>query len=652
MEKIRLFFKSGGDLYRPHSGLKARRTDIDLLRAVAVLAVLFFHFDIPGFKGGFLGVDIFFVISGYLITLHIRQQVDDSSFRFIDFYLRRIRRLFPALFAVLVLSSLAALFILPRSLLEEFTASQIAAATYVSNIYFWFISDYFDTESIVKPLLHTWSLSVEEQFYLVWPLFIVLCYRKQLNSAIALALVTSLLASEIVFDHSPSTAFYLFPFRIFEFSLGAIVSGIALPKMPRSLVNVLFIACVSTIVVTLMTATEQSRHPGFATLPLCGATALIILVSHPWANNSGVISTIFLRIGLISYSLYLVHWPLVVYYKIYHPGRLEIAESISLIIVSVLLAEFLFRIVEKPTGKINLARQRYVIASILPTMMVFAFSVQAIFPRNYDQLNPNKLTVASVLDEIPDRREVIALAQQEIEKSRVSNKPYFDKIVVVGDSHAVDLSLALQLQPALNEYSIELFHSICDPLDIRSINTPLADLYATHSQSQTRTADYCLAWHKNFVSELRTLEPDLIIFSEAWREVTFSYLAETICFIKQELPETEVLLLGRVLQFVGSPTIIFKNLETLEEINLTAWGLRWDRFDDFDPLIEQIAATTESSFISKQNLICQMKKCDLVIGGEITFTDNQHWSLVGMKHFGNRLVSKAASSGLLSLSDD
>lgn len=640
-------FKPDRSVYHPSSDHSARRIDIDLLRAVAVLAVLFFHFDIPGFNGGFLGVDIFFVISGYLITLHIRQQVANSKFSFISFYLRRIRRLFPALFAILVLSSIAAIFILPKSLLEGFTTSQIAAATYVSNIYFWMISDYFDTASIVKPLLHTWSLSVEEQFYLVWPLFIVLFFKKRLNSAILLALVTSLVASEIAYDQSPSATFYLFPFRVFEFSLGAIVSGISLPKMSRSLVNLLFLICVSAVLVTLLTATEQSRHPGLATLPLCASTALIILISHPWANNRGTISRIFLRIGLVSYSLYLVHWPLVVFYKIYNPGRLELIESIVLILVSIFFAELLFRFIEKPTGKINLVQQKFVVASILPAMMAFAYVVYAFYPKSYELVRSSELTVAAVLDAIPDRREVIATAQQEINSIRNSKEPHIGKIVVIGDSHAVDLILALQLQPSLGKYSIELFQSICDPLDIKSITPPLSELYATHSQPQTRTTDYCLAWHENFISQLQDLDPDLIIFSEAWREITFSYLSNTIENIKHAMPKTKVLLLGRVLQFIGSPNVILRNLEVLDDVNEVAWGLRWNYFDTFDLRIEEIADNTDSSFISKQELICQQEICLLFDDGQITYTDSQHWSMAGLKLFGTSLITDTDFNKLL-----
>ena len=250
------------------SGARARRVDIDLLRAVAVLSVLFFHFDVPGFSGGFLGVDIFFVISGYLISLHIQQQLQQGRFSYRMFYLRRIRRLFPAMIATLALSSVAAVFILPRGLLESFSHSQLASAVYVSNIYFWSVADYFDTESILKPLLHTWSLSVEEQFYLVWPFFLALTLRRRPRLAMSIALVGSLLAAELMHRQSASTAFYLFPFRIFEFAFGALICGVSLERLPRWNRDTLLLISLAVIVGSVMLMDEQTRNPGIATVPL------------------------------------------------------------------------------------------------------------------------------------------------------------------------------------------------------------------------------------------------------------------------------------------------------------------------------------------------------------------------------------------------
>ena len=145
------------------------RSDIDGLRAVAVLTVLFFHFGIKGFEGGFVGVDVFFVISGYLITKIILGEIDAGTFTYLKFYTRRSRRLIPALFATIAATYLAGFFLFYAQDFAQLSVSTISAILAVSNIFFWLQADYFDTDAVLKPLLHTWSLSVEFQFYLVWP---------------------------------------------------------------------------------------------------------------------------------------------------------------------------------------------------------------------------------------------------------------------------------------------------------------------------------------------------------------------------------------------------------------------------------------------------------------------------------------------------
>jgi len=220
--------------YQPH---------IDGLRAIAVLSVLIFHLNESWLPGGFVGVDIFFVISGYLITKLIIREIDQSGgFSFKGFYVRRVRRLFPAMAATFALSLVAAYFILSPAHVIEFAKSLISAIFSVSNIYFWNTAGYFDSDSSFKPLLHTWSLAVEEQFYLIWPLLLFLIYRCLGKAALIVAVIAisllSLALNLAVFENRAeimtwwnasfdreldldATAFYLLPFRVFELGIGA-----------------------------------------------------------------------------------------------------------------------------------------------------------------------------------------------------------------------------------------------------------------------------------------------------------------------------------------------------------------------------------------------------------------------------------------------
>jgi peptidoglycan/LPS O-acetylase OafA/YrhL len=354
------------------NALYDRRIDIDLLRATAVLSVILYHFDFSGISGGFFGVDMFFVISGYLITSHIHKQISNSCFSFSLFYLKRIRRLFPALITTTLLCSIGAIYFLPKPLFIDYSLSQLSSSLYLSNIYFWSISSYFDTNATFKPLLHTWSLSVEEQFYLFWPIFLFIAYRRFTLIIICILLV-SLLGSEYLYGKSPATVFYLFPFRIFEFSIGALAHKITSDNLSSAKKNYLLLIGVLSILITFISANEYSKAPGFISLPICIATAAIIYIKHPLINTYNIITAPLLRIGRVSYSAYLVHWPVVVFFKSEYPGQLDYSDSFLLLLITYLLAEIIYYFIEKPALKINLRKNAGKLIAL--SMGIIAYSI-------------------------------------------------------------------------------------------------------------------------------------------------------------------------------------------------------------------------------------------------------------------------------------
>ena len=616
-----------------------RRTDIDLLRAFAVLSVIFYHFDISGFEGGFLGVDIFFVISGYLITLHIQQQLSESRFSFPYFYLRRIRRLFPALIAIMLICSIAAVFILPKTLLENYSLSQISSSLYISNIFFFLKADYFDTESILKPLLHTWSLSVEEQFYIVWPLFIFFTFTRKPKISIVIIAIISLIAAEIFYDFSPSGAFYLFPFRIFEFAIGAIICGFSSSTLSNKSKNSLLITSILCIFLSVFLSTEKIQNPGLLSLPICIGTALIIFLNHSWLNKQNFITNVFLRIGLVSYSAYLIHWPLVVFYKIYYPEPLSIITSLTLVLITYLLAEVIYNFVEKPALKINLEQNRIKFILLVPLIFCLAYLFHMAQPKLYRIFNPQEYTVNSILDAIPDRRQVLKEIRDEIKQAELkSSIQKTRKLVVIGDSHAVDVSLSLKLLLANSNIEVELYHSICDPLTLNSIKTSIKKLYEKAPQKKSRNPEFCKPYHTEFLQQVKDLSPDIIVFSEAWRPAAVPFLLDSINEIKQET-KAELLILGRNPQFSPHPNIIFKNLKNIEEINSIAWKKQYHipKYSDDD--LFEIAKKAQVHFISKSEIVCPDKKCKVLINSTMGYVDGGHWSLIGLKYYGQLLIN-------------
>ena len=329
------------------------RPDIDGLRAVAIIPVVLFHFRVAPFAGGFVGVDVFFVISGFLITSIIFPEVLAGKFSIAVFYERRVRRLFPALFTVLIVSTIAAVFLLLPRDLASFSKSLASAALFGANVYYFRTAGYFDTPSELKPLLHTWSLAVEEQFYIVYPAMLVLTYRffkGRARAVVTVLAVVSFAASFYAVRRYPSAAFYLPFFRAWELFLGAFLALGPLPAVSMLVRNVVAGAGLVAIVYSVFAYSEATLFPGAAALiPCLGTAALIYAGAHgPIAVTRLLSHRPIVLVGLASYSLYLWHWPVLVFVKYYLARDLAIQEKLLLILVSGVLAMVSLRYVESP----------------------------------------------------------------------------------------------------------------------------------------------------------------------------------------------------------------------------------------------------------------------------------------------------------------
>ena len=293
------------------------RADVDGLRCVAVLSVLAFHLSPSRVSGGFVGVDVFFVISGYLISSIIVSEINAGTFSILSFYDRRIRRIFPALFAMLIALCVAAWFLFLPAEFVAFARSLAAAVTSTSNFYFWAHSGYFDSP-LSRPLLHTWSLAVEEQFYISFPLLLLAASRifpGRIKAVVLTLFFVSLGLSAWVVTRNETTAFYMPYTRAWELLLGTILSLGVWPRMRTALLrNLATVIGIGMIGWSVLKYTPRTVFPGFSALLPCIGTALIIGAGEQGPSYvSGLLSwrpVVF--IGLISYSLYLWHWPIIV----------------------------------------------------------------------------------------------------------------------------------------------------------------------------------------------------------------------------------------------------------------------------------------------------------------------------------------------------
>jgi peptidoglycan/LPS O-acetylase OafA/YrhL len=327
------------------------RADIDGLRAVAVLCVLFFHLDFAAFSGGFVGFDVFFVISAFLITRLIFNEVKiNQSFNFAHFYSRSIRRLAPALIVTLSSSWIFAFLLFSPEHFKRFGGALLSAMLSISNFFFWSESDYFDTAVEFKPLLHTWSLGVEEQFYLLWPALLVFLLFKGPKIVAPLFLLVGITLSLLLnvifadgnsglvaslpkaigewFSDGAATIFFLTPFRIFELGIGALMVWLIQYKPRNSLVlEPLVIIGLSMIGYGVFAFDKTTLFPSYNALLPCLGAALIIYAGSAKYTGRLLNNVIMVCIGLISYSLYLVHWPLFIFYQYYNFGTVTLAQK-------------------------------------------------------------------------------------------------------------------------------------------------------------------------------------------------------------------------------------------------------------------------------------------------------------------------------------
>lgn len=331
------------------------RSDIDGLRFIAVGSVVLFHAGLGSMSGGFVGVDIFFVISGYLISAGLFKDAETQGISIARFYERRIKRIIPAYGAVILAALLAGLFLLLPSELTDLGKSALAATLFVANIHFWTGAGYFSGDPLSHPLLHLWSLAVEEQFYIVWPVAVLLLYRLGLARwrvpMIVATLVITLAASQLMLGYSAKTAFYMAPLRAWELLTGALLACGHWPRLKSGwIAHTIGAAALVLILVPIFTYTQATQFPGVAAIPSCLGTALAIYRDerHPSFLARLLSHKIPVFIGTISYSLYIWHWPILSFAWIAR-GSLPTGPALwALLALTLAVSALSWRFIEQP----------------------------------------------------------------------------------------------------------------------------------------------------------------------------------------------------------------------------------------------------------------------------------------------------------------
>jgi len=437
------------------------RPDIDGLRAIAILSVVLYHAGLRSLPGGFTGVDIFFVISGYLIGGHIFSEVRAGAFSYLRFYQRRARRILPAFYAVLLFTVLAALLLLSPVEASLFGRSAVAATLSVSNFLFWHSARYFDTKSEFVPLLMTWSLAVEEQFYAIVPLLMVLLARLRrsfiLPAIFVVCALSLLLAQYQLSGQSQATlqaAFYLLPARAWELGIGVALAVTELSrkhrmwprKLPQFLTQGLSLLGLAMMLAPIVLLAADTPFPGAAALPTVLGTALLIAVPASWINRRLLSMPPLVFVGKVSYSWYLWHWPLLSFLHIICGNNLPSAAPFLAIALAFAAAVLSYFFVEQPFRKSALPPAPLLIryALVSATMLVACAVIRLSngLPQRYPTLA--RMELAN-----PPLRDDPCMIEGDGDEPNASPACYNassarPSVVLWGDSHAAALAPGLR----------------------------------------------------------------------------------------------------------------------------------------------------------------------------------------------------------------
>ena len=657
------------------------RPDIDGLRAIAVLSVVIYHAFPKFLRGGFIGVDIFFVISGFLISTIIMGSLERNSFSFIEFYSRRIKRIFPALLLVLITCFVFGWFALLADEYKQLGKHIAGGAGFISNFLFWNESGYFDNAAETKPLLHLWSLGIEEQFYIVWPLILWLAWNKRFNLlkiTIVVAIISFALNVSKVHGDAVA-AFYSPQTRFWELLVGSVLAYMTLhrrsilPKIKhkldmwlgqityaqtpgnngKTLQDVQSLLGAVLILTGLLVITRERHFPGWwAILPTMGALLIISAGVHSWFNRVVLSNRVLVWFGLISFPLYLWHWPLLSFARIMESETPSRKVRIAVVLISIALAWLTYRFVERPIRFGKYSKTKTIILFLL-TIVVgcsgyisfkyggFEFRRANTVPyaldsaiNNYaNKFNANK----NYLEDIARDRQVAIRAPychhndqgQTFSEYKMEAcfalSAYKRNVLIIGDSHAADLYVALNHSFSTNYNFLQATGAGCSPDRNYNIKGNCAELQS-----------YAINFAKN--NPLSS-----IILAGRWSDLDGNALLSLVAELKSF--NKNIYLVSPPVSYTADvPKIIQRN-----RMGRTQYLLSQQYLDqkvlDLNIKLKDFALTNHIKYIDRIELFCKKEGgCSLVSeNGDLYTLDYGHVARMGAYHLGEMLVEKNIS---------
>ena len=608
------------------------RPDIDGLRAIAVIFVILFHsqitvFGIQFFRGGYIGVDIFFVISGYLITsILLKELYLKKKINFNYFYQRRIRRLIPALLAVMIFSTLIASIYLPPSRFVEFSKSILYSLGFSSNFYFFFSElNYFEFEGLFLPFLHTWSLSVEEQFYILFPilLFIFFNYsKKNLFIFLIFSFLISFFLAEYGSRNLQNSTFYFLHSRMWELLAGSILAYLKLNISKSNTSNLVYsyipsIGLLMIFLSLILFYDEKIRHPSFFTLlPVIGTCLIIWFGQEKRDIVSKILSTkLFVGIGLISYSLYIWHFPIFSFAKISGLVSGNILFKILLIIFTLAISGLSYYFIEKKFRNKDIQFKNLFLIVITTSIMIIFINLHIInnkgFPSRYDKSqsvnkNYNVDNFALAEKSIPKENR----DKQEFSPSKI-------KILIIGDSHGDD------------------FHNIF---------FSNKNLFSNYDFIKVQNNKFDLLTKSKIINSA-----DIIIFSYRWSEGEFDFVfKKMVPYLKNKNKKivitsntNEYKVKSKMYTLLDNEILFKKNTTNYFELKKLYYDNRvLNSNSSINKKLKKLSKKYNLVYLNKEDYLCDLvkKECDYITEeGHKIFYDYGHYTLDGAKYLGKKI---------------
>jgi peptidoglycan/LPS O-acetylase OafA/YrhL len=645
------------------------RREIDGLRALAVLPVVLFHAKLPYFDGGFLGVDIFFVISGYLITSLIVEDLEKGNFSIVDFYERRIRRILPALYAVLIFSLVMTVVFMDPDELRALSLSALSANFFSSNVYFWQQSGYFGSEAELTPLLHTWSLSVEEQFYVLFPIFLIVVWRFGPNSVIPLIVagaVVSLGIAQWGSRHASLANFFLLPTRGWELMVGAFVALLMRRQtleVSAAWCNVLSLIGIAALASAFYFFEPDTPHPSVLTLVPVLGTALIIVFTRPESPVGIVLSNRYVvGLGLISYSVYLWHYPIFAFTRAHLTNEDNFFLFGGLSVLSLALGYLSWSFIERPfrDRKAISRRQIFTYAGASTVAIVAVASGLAMY-------NTLPLKVLSP-DGFARYTELKAFFEDQPNRMvnagcHIHSKTFSAEFMKAFDHCAEKYGKAIFVTGG--SHGMDLYNAIAMNSDYPFIASVSAGWCRAHKPINQQTPHPChyddllvfAAEHADEISMvIYTQTPDRLFFNRMTKATTnedlsVSSITEVIDYMHQlrEQSGVKVLIVGPLPPIAKNPKKFFQELSWKQPIKQQLYGLISKHLLDLTRHVDvefcELSKTADIPYISKIDAFEINLPTDLIVYGKLTYSDRRHLSAAGEKEFGARLVRRLCESG-------